>query len=189
MIDRIIRLTCGRGQSSILQEESEDEEHAAKQDAHARGGTRDECARGCAALVVASSGGSLRDTTEASDWDLVCGRAGGGLGRRHCAQERRVAEVGGLGTAGVVGATGVLACVVAVAASYAFVAPCLADEEGEGLRVLGDVGDNTVLADAGVCEIIRIALVLLGGHRSDAGLLEADEGALRLVLLAPVRSV
>jgi hypothetical protein len=80
-----------------------------------------------------------------------------------------------------------LACVVAVAASYAVVAPCLADEEGEGLRVLGDVGDNAVLADAGVCELIRIALVLLGGHGGHAGLLKADEGALRLVLLAPVR--
>jgi hypothetical protein len=30
--------------SSILQEESEAEEHAAEQDSHARGSTRDECA-------------------------------------------------------------------------------------------------------------------------------------------------
>jgi hypothetical protein len=79
-----------------------------------------------------------------------------------------------------------LACVVAVAVVAALLAPCLAYEEGESLRVLGDVGDNAVLADAGVCELVRVARVLVGGHGGDAGLLETDEGALGLVLLAPV---
>jgi hypothetical protein len=44
MIDGTIKLMCGRRRSSILQEESEAEEHAAEQDGHARGGTRHECA-------------------------------------------------------------------------------------------------------------------------------------------------
>jgi hypothetical protein len=79
-----------------------------------------------------------------------------------------------------------LACVVTVAVVAALLAPCLAYEEGESLRVLGDVGDNAVLADAGVCELVRVARVLVGGHGGDAGLLETDEGALGLVLLAPV---
>jgi hypothetical protein len=81
--------------------------------------------------------------------------------------------------------TCLLARVVAVAIVAALVAPYLAHEEGEGLRVLGDVGDDSVLADAVVCELLRIARVLLGGHGGHAGLLETDERALGLVLLAP----
>jgi hypothetical protein len=175
-------------QSSILQEESEAEEHAAEQNGHARCSTGNECARGRATLV-ASSGGGLGSTSEAGDGDLVCGRTRGGLCGGHCAQERRVAEEGRLCTTGVVLGACRLACVVAVAVVAALLAPCLAHEEGESLRVLGDVGDNAVLADTRVCELIRVARVLVGGHRGHAGLLETDEGALGLVLLAPVVSV
>lgn len=78
-----------------------------------------------------------------------------------------------------------LARVVAIAVVDTVVAPYLAHEEGQGLRVLGDVGDDAALADAVVCELLRIARVLVGSHGGDAGLLEADEGALGLVLLAP----
>jgi hypothetical protein len=73
-----------------------------------------------------------------------------------------------------------------VAGCDALVAPFLADEEGQCLRVLRDVGRDTVIADAAVGQGIRIAFVVLSGHGGDAGLLEADEGALGLVLGTPV---
>lgn len=95
------RVRQGR-RSSILQEESEAEEHAAEQDSHARGSTGDECARGGTALVASRSASLGGATTEASDGDLVCGGTGGGLCGGHCAQEGGVAEEGRLCTAGVV---------------------------------------------------------------------------------------
>lgn len=48
------------------------------------------------------------------------------------------------------GATGV----VAVAVVDALIAPRLADEEGEGLRVLGNVGGDAVFANAGVGQLV-----------------------------------
>ena len=62
----------------------------------------------------------------------------------------------------------------------------LADEVWQCLGVLGDVGRDTVLADAGVGKSVGVAVVLLGGHGVDAGLLEADERALGPVLVTPV---
>jgi len=79
-----------------------------------------------------------------------------------------------------------LACVVAVAVGNAVVTPLLADEVRQRLRVLGNVGRETVVAHALVGQVVRVARVGLGGHGADAGLLEADERALRGVLLAPV---
>lgn len=78
------------------------------------------------------------------------------------------------------------ACVAAEAAVLdALGAPGLADVEGQGLRVHGDVGRDAVIADAVVRQVIRVAVVGLGGHGGDAGLLQADERALRLLVLAP----
>jgi hypothetical protein len=79
-----------------------------------------------------------------------------------------------------------LAGAVTVAVLDAGVSPLLADEVWQGLRVLGDVGSDTVVTDAGVGQSIRVAVVLLGGHGVYAGLLEADERALCPVLVAPV---
>jgi len=67
----------------------------------------------------------------------------------------------------------------------AVVAPLLADVEGQGLAVLGDVGGDVVLAHAAVLERVGVALVLVGGHGGHAGLLQADERALRLLVEAP----
>ncbi len=50
----------------------------------------------------------------------------------------------------MLGAAVGLAEVVAVAVGDALVAPFLAEEEREGLGVLGDVGGEAVAADAGV---------------------------------------
>lgn len=50
---------------------------------------------------------------------------------------------------------------------------------------MGNVGGDTVFADAGVSQRIRVALVVLGGRGSNARLLEADERALSLVLVTP----
>lgn len=89
----------------------------------------------------------------------------------------------------MIGTALVGACIVTVAVLGAVVTPLLADEEGQGLRVLSNVGNNAVLAHAAVGQIVGIARVRLSGHRGDSGLLEADERALCLVLLAPIISV
>jgi hypothetical protein len=57
--------------------------------------------------------------------------------------------------------------------------------EGECLRVLGDVGRDTVVTNAAVDEGLGVALVVEGGQARDAGLLEADERALRALVAAP----
>jgi hypothetical protein len=64
-------------------------------------------------------------------------------------------------------------------------APCLADVEGEGLRVLSDVGRNVVLADAAVGKRVGVTVVLDSCHAGDAGLLQADERALGPLVAAP----
>jgi hypothetical protein len=64
-------------------------------------------------------------------------------------------------------------------------APCLADVEGEGLRVLGDVGRDVVFADAAVAKRVGVAVVLQSRHAGDAGLLQADERALGSLVGAP----
>jgi hypothetical protein len=63
--------------------------------------------------------------------------------------------------------------------------PSLADVEGEGLRVLRDVGLDVVLADTLVLQLVGVALVLDGGRRGDAGLLRANERALSPLVEAP----
>ena len=53
-----------------------------------------------------------------------------------------------------------LAGVVVAAVGDTLVAPSLAEEERQGLRVFGDVGAYTVSADAGVGQAVRIAAIL-----------------------------
>lgn len=85
-------------------------------------------------------------------------RAGGcGLGGRGGGQhgaDGGVALVGLLGTARVVGTAGGSAGAVAFAVVHALRAPLGADEVGEGLRVLGDVGRDAVIAHAVVGQVI-----------------------------------
>ena len=92
--------------------------------------------------------------------------------------------------------------VIIAAVSDTLGAPFCADVVWEGLRVLGDVGRDIVVAYAAVGQSVlsmlvrnghmlygngmyRIAVVGHGGHGSDTGLLEADERALSLLVLAP----
>lgn len=89
----------------------------------------------------------------------------------------------------MVGTAAAGAGVVAVAVAFALVAPLLADEEGNRLGVLSNVGSDTIFANAGVGQLVRVAVVLLGSRGCDTGLLEADEWALSLVLITPVLSV
>jgi voltage-gated potassium channel Kch len=147
----------------------------------------------------AGAGGS--DIAKAICRDLGCTRGG-------CAGDRgggdgSVAAVWGLGTTGVVGTVHVRivswsylisgdlpARICAGVGSVTtcgdtLSAPCLADVEGEGLRVLGDVGGDVVLADAAVRECVGVAVVLDSRHASDAGLLQADERALGPLVAAP----
>jgi hypothetical protein len=56
----------------------------------------------------------------------------------------------------VVGTAGVGAGVVAVAVGDTLVTPFLADEERKSLRVLGDVGGDTVLANAAVGQLVLL---------------------------------
>jgi hypothetical protein len=79
-----------------------------------------------------------------------------------------------------------LAGAVTIAVFDAGVSPLLADEVGQGLRVLGNVWGDAVVTDTCVGQSIGVAVVLLGGHGVHAGLLEADERALCPVLVAPV---
>lgn len=82
--------------------------------------------------------------------------------------------------------TGALAGGIVATVVDAVVSPLLADEEGQRLRVLGNVGRDAVVADALVGEVVRVAAVFLRGHGGDARLLQTDEGALGGVLRAPV---
>lgn len=81
---------------------------------------------------------------------------------------------------------GALAGSIAATVVDAVVSPLLADEVGKGLGVLGDVGRDAVVADAVVGQIVRVAVVRLGRHGFDTGLLETDERAGGDVLGAPV---
>ena len=74
---------------------------------------------------------------------------------------------------------------VAVAVGDALLAPLRADVVREGLGVLGDVGGDSVVADAGVGEGGGVAVVGEGRSAVGGGL-EADQGALGGLLLAPV---
>lgn len=133
-----------------LKEDSEAEEHAAKEDSHARGSAGDERARSGSSRTTRGRGRS--GTAEASD-----GRPCGGFSRtrsRHGARDRRVAQVGRLSTAGVVITTAGGASVVAIAVVYTLGAPFLADVERKSLRVLGNVGGDAVFANASVGQLV-----------------------------------
>lgn len=56
--------------------------------------------------------------------------------------------------------------------------PGLADVEGQGLRVHGDVGGDAVVTDTAVGKVVGVAVVGFSGHGGDAGLLQADERTL-----------
>lgn len=196
---------CMETKSSILQEDSEADENTAEDGDHAHTSTWQE--RRHLGSSLRRAGGRGRGlTTETSNRDLACGRGssrGGGYGgRKGC-----VALVGTLSTTGMVLAVETrsamsrsrvaprsildvpavaLASVVALAGSNTLVTPGLADEERECLRVLCDVGNDAILTHAGVGQGISVAVVLLGAHGGDTGLLEADEGALSPVLITPV---
>lgn len=64
----------------------------------------------------------------------------------------------------MVGTAAVGAGVVTVAASDALVTPFLTDVEGKCLRVLGDVGRNSVFANASVCQRILGSLAWVLGE-------------------------
>lgn len=84
---------------------------------------------------------------------------------------------------------GVLAGVLVPAVLDAVVAPFGADVVWNCLRVFGNIGANIVRAHTAEDESLGIAVVGNGVHFSDAGLLEADERALRLLVPAPCLSI
>jgi hypothetical protein len=104
------------------------------------------------------------------------GFAGGArrAGRHGAGDGGGVGADGALGTARVVLSAGRGTGVVALAVGHALVTPFLADEEGHGLRVFGDVGGEAVAADARVREAIGVAGVDVcdGGF---GGRLQADQ--------------
>lgn len=84
---------------------------------------------------------------------------------------------------------GVLAGIVVSAVLDAVVAPFGADVVWDGLRVFGNIGANIVRAHTAVDESLGIAVVGNSVQLGDAGLLEADERALRLLVPAPGLSI
>jgi len=177
-----------KNDESLLQEDSKAEEDAAKNSSHAEGSIRHEARRSSASFGCARACGLL--SAETSDRDLVGGRglarlrSGGGRGRKG-----GIAQIRGLRTTGMIGSALAPAGVVAIAGSHTVVTPSLANEEGQCLRVLRDVGDNAVFAHTRVGQVIRVAGVGSGGHGGHTRLLETDEGTLGFVLLAPVLSI
>ena len=82
---------------------------------------------------------------------------GGGLGGRGGGQhgaDGGIALVGLLGTARVIVTAFGSAGAVAVAVLHALRAPLGADEVGEGLRVLSDVGGDAIIAHAAVRQVV-----------------------------------
>ena len=90
-----------------------------------------------------------------------------------------------LGAARVVLATGADASGVGAAVAGALVAPFLADEEGQGLGVFGDVGALAVGAHAAVGQVDGVARVAFGLGAGGRGV-EADQRAFGDLLGAPV---
>lgn len=182
-----------RGKIHGLQQDSESQEYAAEEHSHAGSSARDEGGGGRRARTRARTTRGSSSATEACS-----GRTGGrsrstsrpsgrssGRGRTR----RSVAQEGRLSATRVVGTAAVLAGSVAVAVGDTLVAPLLADEEGQRLGVLGDVGGDAVIADTAVAQRIGIAVVDLSGLGGDAGLLKANERALSNVLVTPELSV
>lgn len=130
-----------------LEQNGEAEENAAEEDGGADGSVGDKGRVCCTSRPTSGRGTSL--TTKANNVTGSCGRCGRrGGGRRRA--RGGVTQVGRLSTTGVVGTAAVGAGVVTVAVVHTLVAPLLADEEGESLRVLGDVGRDAVFANARV---------------------------------------
>lgn len=96
-----------------------------------------------------------------------------GLTRRR-ARGARIHSHRALRTTGVLTPTIARAAGVAAAVADALVAPFLADEEGQGLAVLGEVRGQAVGADAGVGQGAGGAVVVFGDARCG---LQADAGA------------
>lgn len=174
-----------------LQENGKAKEDTAKDGSKTQTGIGHEDGAGTLVAVVvtaAAAAASGLGATETSDGNGVGGGGRWGSGGGHGGRQRRVALVGFLSTARVVLSAGALAGSVVAAVADAVCSPLLADEVGQGLGVLGDVGRGTVVADAAVGQVVRVAVIFLGGHGVDTGLLEADERAGGNVLGAPVIS-
>lgn len=144
MRNQILEVCC-------LEEDGKAEKDGAKENSHAGGGARYEGrSSGTGGAPRGSRGGSSA-AKASSGGTAACGRSvAGGRGRRHGGAQCGVALVGILSTAGVVIAALGAAGAIAVAVVHTLVAPLLTDEEGECLRVLGDVGRDAVVAHAGV---------------------------------------
>lgn len=136
------------------------------------------------ALLCRATVTRRRSATETGENRLAV-RVGGGARRatrpRSRSRSRHGPTDGGrVGFDGVLGAAGVLfaavggAGIVGAAGGHALVAPFLADEEGEGLGVLGDVGAQAVGAFAVVGQVVRVTVVGCGGVGGFGGGLEAD---------------
>lgn len=179
---------------SLLQQEHGTAEHAGHHGEHAVSLTELECleshsgAAGSGAASgsrrtrkasVDSAGSTSRGTSRHAGGAAT--RAGGGAGR----DGRGVDADRVLGAARVVGAAGGGTGVVAAAVADTLGAPFLAEEEGEGLRVHGDVGRDAVGADAVVGQGVGVTVVGVGCGRV-AGGLEADEWAFGDLRCAPL---
>lgn len=135
------------------------------------------------------AGGNGKDTVglaelESSSGAALGGGAGGGSGTAEARVDGLAGRVGGLATVGaglggggrrsggdvdaggvlgaarVVGTAVIFALSVSSAVCYALGAPFRADVVGECLRVLGGVGADVVVADAGVGEGVWVAVIL-----------------------------
>lgn len=153
---------CARQTS--LQENGKAEKDTAKESSQTQTSVGHEEGAGAIVVVVvaaaaaAAAAGGL-GTTETSDWDGVAGGTGWLCGGGHGGGERSVTTVGLLGTAWVVLTAGALAGRVVAAVFNAVVSPLLADEEGQGLGVFGNVWGDTVIANAVVGQGVGIAVI------------------------------
>lgn len=177
---------CARRTS--LQEDGKAEKDTAKESSQAQTSVGHEEGAGALVAAAAVAGAGGLGTTETSDWDGVAGGTGRLCGGGHGSWERSVTAVGLLGTTWVVLAAVALAGRIIAAVGNTVVSPLLADEEGQGLGVLGNVWRDTIVADAVVGQVVGIAVICLCSHGGDARLLETDERALCRVLRAPVIS-
>ena len=182
--------SCTRKQESkalLLQDQREAAEESTRQSEDAKAVSEFQCrcsscagVRGLGVRVVGTAagaffrrvavagGGCAAETRVDGAAARVGGRAGlagsagaAGAGGHGAADGGRVGLDGVLGSARVVLSAGGRAGVVAGAAGHALVAPLLADEEGQCLGVLGDVGAEAVAALAGVVKSVGIAGVVV----------------------------
>lgn len=145
----------------FLQQDGKAEENAAEDSGEAETGIRHEDGAGTLVVIVvaAAAAASGLGATKASHWNGVGGSTRRGSGGGHGSRQRSVAPVGFLSTARVVLTAGTLARSIAVAVIGAVGSPLLADEEGQGLGVLGDVGRDAVITDAFIGQVVRVAVI------------------------------